>query len=165
MYFFKTKQKLVSSNKLFKWNIIESNLCKSCKVINDSEHAIFECKFAKYFAHCMATFLDKIYNNECPEFIFLKENFYLFNIYYDCFKGDDFTQITLLILIAKDRALKASKEECIIRWNEDNFFSQTLLLAQFTIKLLNSIGLNYSLVTNFIDFVLGYKDNTKYFSC
>ena len=156
---------LVSSNKLFKWNIIESNLCKSCKVINDSEHAIFECKFAKYFAHCMATFLDKIYNNECPEFIFLKENFYLFNIYYECFKGDDFTQITLLILIAKDRALKASKEECIIRWNEDNFFSQTLLLAQFTIKLLNSIGLNYSLVTNFIDFVLGYKDNTKYFSC
>ena len=156
---------LVSPNKLFKWNINESNICKSCKVINDSEHAIFECKFPKYFAHCLALFLDKVYNNECPEFIFLKENFYLFNIYYDCFKTDDFTQLTLLILIAKDRALKASKEECITRWNENNFFSQTLLLSQFTVKLLDSIGLDNNLVTNFIEFVLRYKDNTKYFNC
>ncbi len=80
-------------------------------------------------------------------------------------KTDDFTKLTLLILIAKERALKASKEECITRWNKNIFFSQTLLLSQFTVKLLDSIGLVNKLVTGFIEFVLGYKDNTKYFNC
>ncbi len=69
------------------------------------------------------------------------------------------------ITIAKDRALKASKEECLTRWNENIFFSQTKLLLQFIVKLLDSIGLDNSLVTNFIEFVLRYKDNTKYFNC
>jgi hypothetical protein len=155
---------LVSCTKLFKWNLIDSDICTKCYVKNDSDHAIFFCKFPKYFAHCLAIFLDEIYFQGRPEFIFLKENFFLFNIYYECFKGDDFAQISMLILAAKDKALKISKEPCLSRWNENNYFSQTLLLAQFCSKLLDKGGISTYLIEKFINFVLKYKDNTKYFS-
>ena len=155
---------LVSCTKLFKWNLIDSDICTKCYVKNDSDHAIFFCKFPKYFAHCLAIFLDEIYFQGRPELIFLKENFFLFNIYYECFKGDDFAQISMLILAAKDKALKISKEPCLSRWNENNYFSQTLLLAQFCSKLLDKGGISTYLIEKFINFVLKYKDNTKYFS-
>ena len=105
-----------------------------------------------------------MYFQGCPEFIFLKESFFLFNIYYECFKGEDFVQISLLILACKERALKISKESYLTRWNENNYFSQTLLLAQFCSKLLNKSGISTYLIDKFLDFVLKYKDNTSYFN-
>ncbi len=53
----------------------------------------------------------------------------------------------------KERALKASKEECRTRWNEIKFFAQTFLLSQLTVKLLDSIGLDNNLIIDFIEFV------------
>ena len=155
---------LVSATKLFKWNLIESDMCIKCNIKNDSDHAIFYCTFPKYFAHCLAVFLDEMYFQGCPEFIFLKESFFLFNIYYECFKGEDFAQISLLILACKERALKISKESYLTRWNENNYFSQTLLLAQFCSKLLNKTGISTYLIEKFLDFVMKYKDNTSYFN-
>ena len=82
----------------------------------------------------------------------------------DCFIGDDFAQTSMLILAAKDKVLKISKEPCLSRWNENNYFSQTLLLVQFCSKLLDKGGISTYLIGKFINFVLKYEDNTKYFS-
>ena len=45
----------------------------------------------------------------------MKENFYLFNMHYDIFSDDDCLQLTLMILIAKERSLKINNDECLIR--------------------------------------------------
>ena len=52
----------------------------------------------------------------------MKENFYLFNMHYDVFSNDDYLQLTLMILIAKERSLKINNDECLIRWNNFDFF-------------------------------------------
>ena len=93
---------LPSKNKLYKFKIVDSNLCKVCNITSNTEHAIFYCIFPKYFIHMLARFLDKKFNNNYPEFIFLKENFYLFDIYYEVFSRDDYLQLSQLILIAKE---------------------------------------------------------------
>ena len=148
---------LPSKNKLFKFNIVESNKCNACNIVCNTEHAIFFCTFPKYFIHILALFLDFKYNNNQPEFIFLKENFYLFNIYYEDFSANDYLQLSHLILIAKDKSLKISNDECIIRWNENNFYAQTLLLIQFTFKLLTSAGHETSFISKFKEFVLTHN--------
>ena len=51
---------------------------------------ILNCVFSKYFINSLAKFLDITYNNSQPEFIFMKENFYLFNMHYDVFSDDFF---------------------------------------------------------------------------
>ena len=145
---------LPSKNKLYKFKIVESNLCKVCNMSSNTEHAIFDCIFPKYFIHMLARFMDKKFNNNYPEFIFLKENFYLFNIYYEVLSRDDYLQLSQLILIAKERSLKISNDDCIIRWNKDNFYAQTLLLTQFTFKLLTNAGHETLLISEFKDFVL-----------
>ena len=143
-----------SKNKLYKFNIVESNLCEVCNIISNTEHAIFYCIFPKYFIHLLARFLDHKYNNNHPDFIFLKENFYLFNIYYEIFPINDYLQLSQLILIAKERSLKISNDDCIVRWNNNNFYAQTLLLIQFTFKLLTNAGHETLLIAEFKDFVL-----------
>ena len=148
---------LPSKNKLFKFNIVESNKCNTFNIICNTEHAIFFYTFPKYFIHILALFLDFKYNNNQPEFIFLKENFYLFNIYYEDFSANDYLQLSHLILIAKDKSLKISNDECIIRWNENNFYAQTLLLIQFTFKLLTSAGHETSFISEFKEFVLTHN--------
>ena len=93
----------------------------------------------------------------------MKENFFLFNIFFEQFNDDEFLQISTLILVAKDRALKISKDECLERWTLHNCFSQTLFIAQFSIKLLDNIAMNNKIVAKFLDFVLQYKNNVKHF--
>ena len=115
---------------------------------------LFNCTFPKYFIHILARFLDYKFNNNCPQFIFLKENFYLFNIFYEEFSTDDYLQITHLILISKDRSLKISYDECILRWNENNFYAQTLLIIQFSFKLLANAGHETNIISEFENYVL-----------
>ena len=54
-----------------------------------------------------------MFNNEKPEFLLLRENFYLFNILYPHFRDNDFLQISPIILVSKKRALIASMDESI----------------------------------------------------
>ena len=51
----------------------------------------------------------------------MKESFYLFNMHYDVFSDDDYLQLTLMILIAKEWLLNINNDECLIRWNNFNF--------------------------------------------
>ena len=127
-------------------------------IISDTEHAIFECLFPKFFSHAIALFLDSYYNKGRPDFIFLKENFFLFNIYYEQFTDAEYIQLSTLILIAKDRSLKVSKEECLLRWNVYNCFSQSLYCAQFSRKLMASSALQDDFIDLFIQFLLVKKD-------
>ena len=145
---------LVSRTKLFEWKMLDNNLCIKCGVKSDSDHALFTCFFPRYFINCLSLFLDKKFNNGKPDFIFLKENFYLFNIYYEVFTIEEFTQITLLSLVAKDRSLKINKDTCLDRWTIDNCISQAILLTQFTSKLLDEAGLSSELVDNFLEYML-----------
>ncbi len=153
---------LVSRKKLMLFGLIDSANCPKCNVDSTTEHGIFNCVFPKYFTHAFAIFLDNIYNDGKPEIIFLK-NFFLFNILYPQFKDKDFLQISTIILVAKDRALKASKDDSIERWNVNNCFSQTLFVAQFSIKILEKSNLHINIASEFLDFLLKYKDNTTYF--
>ena len=63
--------------------------------------------------HALAIFLEQYYDNHNPEFIFFKESFYLFNIFYDQFSENEYYQLSTLVLVAKDRALKIGKDESI----------------------------------------------------
>lgn len=144
---------LTSKNKLFKFKLAETNLCVRCKCISNTEHEIFDCIFPKFFIHKLALFLDFKYNQSRPEFIFLKENFYLYNMYYEDFSNNDYIQLSHLILASKDRSLKISKENKIVNWNENNLFAHSILLTQFTFKLLAKAGLENDLIANFLYFL------------
>ena len=54
-----------------------------------------------------------MFNNEKPEFLLLRENFYHFNILYPRFRDNDFLQISPIILVSKKIALIASMDESI----------------------------------------------------
>ena len=163
-FFEQLNRTLISRNKLHRMKIIDSNICIKCdNVIADSEHAIYECYFPRYFVHCLALFLDKYFNNSCPDFIFLKENFYLYNIFYECFNTSQYTQISLLILIAKERALKINKDDCLTRYNDYNCYAQTLFISQFASKLIENTGLASDLIDKFIDFILIYDKDVTHF--
>ena len=73
----------------------------------------------KTYMYCskIIKFLDKTHNNSQPEFIFMKENFYLFNMHYNVFPDNACLQLTLMILITKERSLKIDNDECLTRWN------------------------------------------------
>ena len=144
---------LTSKNKLFKFKLVETNLCVKCKCVSTTEHEIFDCIFPKFFIHKLALFLDCKYNQSRPEFIFLKENFYLYNMYYEDFSNNDYIQLSHLILASKDRSLKISKENKIVNWNENNLFAHSILLTQFTFKLLAKAGLENDLIANFLNFL------------
>ena len=63
-----------------------------------------------------------LYVHNCqPELISMKENFYLFNMLYCVFANDDYLQLTLKTLIAKERSLKINNDECLTRWNNQIF--------------------------------------------
>ena len=154
---------LVSKNKLFKFGHADSNLCQKCKCVSTIEHSLFICRLPKYVIHALATFLDQKYNNGCPDFIFLKENFFLFNIFYEHFTESEYTQLTLFILVAKDRFLKSSTEDYIEKWNYNNYYAQTLLMIQFTFKMLIETALDNDLIVSFQEFMLSWQDNMSYF--
>ena len=150
---------LPSRNKLFKFKYVENPNCLKCSnVICTTEHALFYCNFPRYFAHSLAIFLDVYFNDSKPQFIFLKENFYMFNIFYEEFSTKEYLQITHLILIAKDKSLKISYDDCIKRWTHLNFYSQSLLIVQFTRKLLLNAGFDIDLITSFSTFLLNNQD-------
>ena len=150
---------LTSKNKLFKSKILDNNICSKCKVISDSEHALYFCVFAKYFIDILAKFLDFFYNDNVPQFVLLKENFYLYNIYFEEFSLNEYLQLTQLILIAKDKCLKYSIEQCIEHWNTLNFFCHSLLIIQFASKLLINCGNNNDLILSFYDYVINNKND------
>ena len=147
---------MTSKNKMFKFKLSESNQCNLCCVVSTTEHALFFCHFAKYFIHIVALFLDEFY--DINEFLSLKENFYLFNIYYEHFSMKEFTQLSLLILVGKDRCLKISKDECITRWSITNYFAQCLLISNFTSKILTYSGIDNSFINSLYDYMIKNKD-------
>ena len=144
---------LNSRNKLFKFNLTDSNFCSKCNIVSTTEHALFFCVFPTYFIHKLALFLDHVLNEGKPEFIFLKENFYLYNMYYEDFSNDFFLQLTHLILVSKDRSLKISTEDDFVKWDENNFYAHSLILSQFTYKLLEKSGFNNNIIHDFINFI------------
>jgi hypothetical protein len=155
---------LPSRNKLFKFKLSESNMCLKCPdIVCTTEHAIFECPFPKYFSHALALFLDAKFNQSRPQYIFLRENFFLFNMFYDEFSIQDFIQLSHLILISKERALKSSNDISIMRWNHVNYFSQSLLITQFARKLLLSAGFEIDLITSFFEFLVANQLMLQYF--
>lgn len=154
---------LVSRKKLMHFGLLDNAICPKCNAESTTEHGIFYCYFAKYFIHALALFLDQKYNDGNPEFIFLKENFFLFNIIYPQFNDKDFLQISTIILVAKDRALKSSKDEAIKKWTVNNCYSQTLFVAQFAIKILEKTSSYINIASEFLNFLLQYKDNITYF--
>ena len=96
----------------------------------------------------LAIFLDKYFNDGRPEFIFLRENLYLFNIFYGTLVIE-YTQISLLILVAKERSLKISKDDCLKNFNKFNCISQSILVTQFTSKLHSYANINDKVVVEF----------------
>ena len=110
--------------------------------------------FLLIFIHKLAVFLDIKYNNGQPQFIFLKESFYLFNMYYDDFSLNVYTQLSNLILAAKDKSLKLSKEDCISNWNKNNLHAHTILLTQFSFKLLQNAGQETNFISDFLEFLI-----------
>ena len=145
---------LPSKNKLFKFKLVDSNICNKCNTESNTDHALFFCIFPSYFIHKLAVFLDIKYNNGQPQFIFLKESFYLFNMYYDDFSLNVYTQLSNLILAAKDKSLKLSKEDCISNWNKNNLHAHTILLTQFSFKLLQNAGQETNFISDFLEFLI-----------
>jgi hypothetical protein len=144
---------LSSKNKLFKWNLSDSNLCAKCNIVSTTEHALLYCIFPTYFIHKLAIFLDLKFNDGKPNFIFLKENFYLYNMYFEEFSENIYLQLSNFILAAKDRSLKFSKEENISKWNENTLKAHTLILSQFTFKLLQNAGQETDLISDFLAYI------------
>ena len=129
----------------------------------NTEHVLFDCVFSRYFINSLAKFLDKTYHNSQPEFIFMKENFYLFNMHSDIFSNDDYLQLTLLILLSKERSLKINNDECILRWNDFNFFSQSLFIGKLTCNILENLGKTNKLIKQYLEFLLSHKNDVHYF--
>ena len=103
--------------------------------------------------------MDHKFNDGCPEFIFLKDNFYNFNIFYEIFSKSDYFQITYLILIAKEKSLKISKNECLSRWTKLSSFCHTILAAQFASKIISQSGHDDQLILEFIEYITNNKDS------
>ena len=57
-------------------------------------------------------------------------------MYYEDFSNNDYIQLSHLILASKDKSLNISKENKIVNWNENNLFAHSILLIQYTFKLL-----------------------------
>ena len=157
---------LVSKRKLGLFGHSDSTKCNLCNVESSIEHSLFFCLYPKFFIHALALYLDYYFNNDTPEFIYLKENCYLFNVWYPIFaKNEIFFQLSLLILIAKDRSLKISKDECLSRWTILNCFSQSLFVVKSALSILNNMGLNSDFLNDFLEFLLKQKNNISYFKC
>jgi hypothetical protein len=69
----------------------------------------------------------------------------------------------LLILIAKESALKISKDESLNRYNDYNCYAQSLFISQFASKLINNTGLSSNLIDKFIEFILIYDKDVTHF--
>ena len=150
---------LTSKNKLAKFGLAENNLCPKCKVVSNLEHALYECILPDFFSHTLARFLDVHLNEGKPEFIFLKENLFLFNIYFEQFSKNEYLQISLITLVAKEKCLQLSKDDRLEKWNKFNCISQSILIAQFTSKLLTYANLNDDIIMCFHDFLIEKRDS------
>ena len=149
---------------MFKYGFAETNLCLKCNVLSSTEHNIFYCKFPTYIANTITKYLDKVYNDSQPEFIFMVEPVFLYNVFFEQFSIIDYIQLTHLILVAKHRCLKIANNEVIAKWNCHNYYTQTILLAQFTVKLLQQTNSATDLIEIYIDFLLQCSDNVTYFN-
>ena len=158
-FFEQYNRTLNSKNKMFKFKLVESNECVQCNTISNTEHSLFNCMFPSFFSDVLAKFLDHHYNGGVPDFLFLKEHFYNFNIFYEIFSKSDYFQISYLILIAKEKSLKISKHESLSKWNRLTSFCHTILVAQFASKLIIHSGYEDNLILNFIDYVTCNKDS------
>ena len=79
----------------------------------------------------------------------------MFNIFYETFSDLEYTQISLLILVAKERSLKISKDDFLMKnFNKFNCISQSILVTQFTSKLLSYANINDKLVVEFSNFII-----------
>ena len=76
----------------------------------------------------------------------------------------DVTYQINLILVAKHGCLKITNNKVIVKWNCHNYYTQTILLAQFTVKLLQQTNSAADLIEKYIDFLLQYSDNVTYFN-
>ena len=84
-------------------------------------------------------------------------------MHFDVFSDYDYLQLTLMILIAKERSLKINNDECLIRWNNFNFFSQSLFIAQQTCKILENLGKYYNIINQYLNYLLYYKHVVQFF--
>ena len=82
-------------------------------------------------------------------------------VFFEQFSIIDYIQLTHLILVAKHRCFKIANNKVIVKWN---CHTQTILLAQFTVKLLQQTNSAIDLIEKYIDFLLQYSDNVTYFN-
>jgi hypothetical protein len=68
-----------------------------------------------------------------------------------------------MILISKERSVKINNDECLTRWNNFNFFSQSLFIAQQTCKILRNIEKSYNSIEQYLNYLLCYKNVVKFF--
>ena len=84
-------------------------------------------------------------------------------MHYDVFSKDDYLQLTLMILIAKERSLKINNDECLPRRNDLNFFSQSLFLAQQRYTILENLGKSCNIIEQYLNYILWYKNVINFF--
>ena len=106
-----------------------------------------------HIANTITKYLDKVYNDSQPEFIFMVEPVFLYNVFFEQFSIIDYIQLTHLILVAKHRCLKIANNKVIVKWNCHNYYTQTIL-AQLTVKLLQQTNSAADLIEKYIDFLL-----------
>ena len=53
-----------------------------------------------------------------------------------------------------DKSLKLSKEDCISNWNKNNLHAHTILLTQFSFKLLQNAGQETNFISDFLEFLI-----------
>ena len=140
-------------NKLAKFNFVDSNICAACNVISNTEHPLFHCKFPKYSSIALTLFLDKYCYEGRPHFIFLKENVCLNNIFYNELSHDEYIQLTQLVPISKEKALKYSSNGCIKQCKYYNFFLQSILITQFACKSIEYLGRDSSFLKYLLNFL------------
>ena len=54
------------------------------------------------------------------------------------------------IIVAKEKSLKLSKEECIMNWNKNNLYAPTILVTQFSFTLLQNAGQETNFFSEFL---------------
>ena len=59
--------------------------------------------------------------------------------------------------------MKINNDECLTRWNNFNFFSQSLIIAQQTCKILRNIEKSYNIIEQYLNYLLCYKNVVKFF--
>ena len=125
-----------------KFNIAElgvsSSVCEICKVIANTEHALFECKFPQFCAQTISDFLDAKFHNSVPWISVNKRNLFLYSCYLDEIPKTVQYEIILLTLVMKSRFLYWSANNKWEKWSKITYAAQMLNMINRAIFILKA---------------------------